>query len=248
MKLGKKLANKDKIKVFILGASSDIGLGLMKLYSSEKKYELIAHYNKGTKNFFDYLKVNKNVKKIRFNFDNNFKKTEKFFKNKLLKNTSIFINASAFLENIKYEKITLEKLHKTLKINLFPGIMLTKIFGNQMEKNGWGRIVHLSSIGVKYGGGKGSFCYSLSKHGLEFFPSKVKEWAKKNVLVNTVRVGATNTKIHKKLPYKNLKKRAKLIPIKRFATINEIANYIYFLGSSKNTYITNEVISISGGE
>ena len=71
---------------------------------------------------------------------------------------------------------------------------------------------------------------------------------KKNVLVNTVRVGATNTKIHKKLPYKNLKKRAKLIPIKRFATINEIANYIYFLGSSKNTYITNEVISISGGE
>ena len=43
MKLGKKLANKDKIKVFILGASSDIGLGLMKLYSSEKKYELIVY-------------------------------------------------------------------------------------------------------------------------------------------------------------------------------------------------------------
>ena len=33
-----------------------------------------------------------------------------FFKNKLLKNTGIFINASAFLENIKYEKITLEKI------------------------------------------------------------------------------------------------------------------------------------------
>ncbi len=248
MKLGKKLANKYKIKVFILGASSDIGLGLMKLYSSEKKYELIAHYNKGTKNFFKYLKINKSIKKIRFNFDNDFKKTEKFLRNKLLKGTSIFINASAFLENIDYEKITLEKLNKTLKINLFPGIMLTKIFGKQMEKNGWGRIVHLSSIGVKYGGGRGTFCYSLSKHGLEFFPSKVKEWAKKNVLVNTVRVGATNTKIHNKLPYKNLKKRAKLIPMNRLATVNEIANYIYFLASSKNTYITNEVITISGGE
>ena len=106
----------------------------------------------------------------------------------------------------------------------------------------------MSSINVKYGGGKGTFCYALSKHGLEFFPSKIKEWAKKNVLVNTLRVGATNTKLHKKLPYKNLKERAKLIPLKRFATINEIANYIYFLGSSKNTYITNEVISISGGE
>jgi hypothetical protein len=38
MKLGKKLANKDKIKVFILGSSSDIGLSLVKLHSSEKKY------------------------------------------------------------------------------------------------------------------------------------------------------------------------------------------------------------------
>ncbi len=51
MKLGKKLANKDKIKVFILGASSDIGLGLMKLYSSEKKYELISSLQQRNKKF-----------------------------------------------------------------------------------------------------------------------------------------------------------------------------------------------------
>ena len=248
MKLGKKSANKNKIKVFILVASSDIGLGLVKLYSLEKKYELIAHYNKGTKNFFDYLKVNKNVKKIRFNFDNNFKKTEKFFKNKLLKNTSIFINASAFLENIKYEKITLEKLHKTLKINLFPGIMLTKIFGKQMEKNGWGRIVHLSSIGVKYGGGVSNFPYSLSKHSLEFIPSYTKKWIKNNVFINTVRVGATKTKLHSKLISKNFKYRESLIPLKRMASPKEIADFIFYIGSEKNSYISNQILSISGGE
>ena len=37
-------------KVLILGASSDIGLSIMRIYS-EKNYEIIAHYNKGNKNF-----------------------------------------------------------------------------------------------------------------------------------------------------------------------------------------------------
>ena len=39
-----------------------------------------------------------------------------------------------------------------------------------------------------------------------------------------------------------------LIPIKRFAEPEEISNLIYDLASDKNTYVTGEVISISGGE
>jgi len=54
--------------------------------------------------------------------------------------------------------------------------------------------------------------------------------------------------MHKKLPGKNLKLRAKLIPMGRLAKIEEISNYIYFLASEKNTYIANQVLGISGGE
>ena len=36
--------------------------------------------------------------------------------------------------------------------------------------------------------------------------------------------------------------------MKRFATTDEIAEFIFFLGSDQNTYISNQVLSISGGE
>ena len=120
--------------------------------------------------------------------------------------------------------------------------------GFQMNKKKWGRIVNLGSIGVKFGGGLKNFPYALSKFILEFFPSQTKDWVKNNVLINTIRVGATKTKIHYKLPSKNLKKREKLIPMQRFATTEEIAEYVFYLGSNSNTYISNQVLSISGGE
>ena len=39
-----------KKKVFILGASSDIGISLIEIYL-KNNYNIIAHYNKGNKNF-----------------------------------------------------------------------------------------------------------------------------------------------------------------------------------------------------
>ena len=238
--------NRNK-KVFILGASSDIGIALIKIYL-QHNYRIVAHYNNGSKAFFDLVKNNNKIKILKFNLTSNLKSTEKFLKNKNINACKVFINAAAFLEDIKYEKMTVNNLYQTLKINLVPGVMLTKILGQKMYKNNWGRIVHLSSIGVKFGGGESTFCYSLSKHGLEFFPKKIKTWVKKNVLVNTVRVGVTDTKIHKRLINKNLKKRIKLIPAQRMATTEEISKFVYNLGSDENSYITGQIISISGGE
>ena len=43
-------------KVLILGASSEIGVEIMKLYL-KKNHKIIAHYNKGNKNFFIIQKI-----------------------------------------------------------------------------------------------------------------------------------------------------------------------------------------------
>ena len=67
-------------------------------------------------------------------------------------------------------------------------------------------------------------------------------------LIDTLRIGVTNTKIHKKNGKKNLKDRIKKIPIGRMAKTQEIADFIFYLSSEKNTFITGEIISISGGE
>ena len=235
-------------KILILGGSSDIGIEIIKIYL-KNNFSILAQYNKGNKNFFSLVKKNKNyIKKIKFNFASDNKKIENFFKKNDVLESDVFINALGAIFETNYENLSLKNLDKSLKINAYPSIYATSILGRKMAKKKWGRIVNLGSIGVKFGGGKNNFPYSLSKFILEFFPNHTKKWVKQNVLINTIRVGATNTKLHKKLPTKNLKKRAELIPMKRMANPKEIAKFIFFIGSDNNTYISHQVIPISGGE
>ena len=235
-------------KALILGASSDIGIEILKIYL-KNKYTILAHYNKGNKKLFDLKKNFKNrVILYKFNFLNSDKKINKFIDNNNFKKCSVVINATAHLKEVIYKNVNTQRLIETFKVNLFPGILLTKKLGPLMNKRKWGRVVNLGSIGVKFGGGRTNLPYSLSKHALEFFPSETKQWVKNNVLINTIRVGATNTKLHKKIPSKNLKKRSALIPMGRMAEPKEIAEYVYYIGSDENTYISNQVLSISGGE
>ncbi len=238
----------NKKKMLILGGSSDIGLEIIKIYL-KNNFSIIAQYNKGSKKFFSLVKRNKNnLKKIKFDFSSDNQKIENFFKKKDILKSDVFINSLGAIFETNYENLNLKDLEKSIKINAYPSIYGMSSIGKKMVKKNWGRIVNLGSIGVKFGGGEKNFPYSLSKFILEFFPSHTKKWIKNNVLINTIRVGVTNTKLHKKLPKKSLKKRSMLIPIKRMASSEEIAKFIFFLGSDKNTYITHQVIPISGGE
>ena len=117
-----------------------------------------------------------------------------------------------------------------------------------MIKNKWGRIVNSSSIGVKFGGGKNNYEYSLAKHLNEFIPSYIRNLANKNIFFNTIKIGLTNTKIHKKISNKNILKRTNLVPVKKMASAKNIASYIYYISSEENEFITNEIINITGGE
>lgn len=235
-----------KKKVLILGASSDIGQEIIKLFLLNN-YEIIAHYYRGNKNFFSLIEKNK-IKKIKFNFLTKPNLIDKFAKNNLFKNCDILINALGRIKENDYENISSKSILDSIKVNLIPSIIFTKNLGLNMSKRKWGRIVNLGSIGVKFGGGIKNFEYSLAKFGLEFFPSATKKWIKKNVLINTIRVGVTNTKIHKNIKSKNLKRRVSLIPMNRMATTYEIAKLVYYLASENNSYISNDIISISGGE
>ena len=238
----------NKKKMLILGGSSDIGLEIIKIYL-KNNFSIIAQYNKGSKKFFSLVKRNKNnLKKIKFDFSSDNQKIENFFKKKDILKSDVFINSLGAIFETNYENLNLKDLEKSIKINAYPSIYGMSSIGKKMVKKNWGRIVNLGSIGVKFGGGEKNFPYSLSKFILEFFPSHTKKWIKNNVLINTIRVGVTNTKLHKKLPKKSLKKRSMLIPINRMASSEEIAKFIFFLGSDKNTYITHQVIPISGGE
>ena len=130
---------------------------------------------------------------------------------------------------------------------MLPLLIIRKYLNNMKEKK-WGRIVNSSSIGVKFGGGEKTFEYSMSKHLNEFIPSHIRKLAEKNIFFNIIKIGLTNTKMHKKITNKNIVKRTKLVSTKKMATPKDISNYIFYISTSKNQFITGEVVNIAGGE
>lgn len=231
-----------KKKVLILGGSSDIGIELTKKFLDKKIYSVHLHYNSNSKvikNFKNKCKLIKvdlsgsNEKNILTKFNNDY---------------DIIINLVGYISGKSFELFTIKSLEKTLRINSLTPMLIIRKSLKKMIKKKWGRIVNSSSVGVKFGGGNQTFEYSLSKHLNEFIPNYFKKIADKNIFYNTVKIGLTNTKIHKKIPNKNLIKRTKLLPIKKMASSKDIANYIFYIASNENQFITNEVINITGGE
>ena len=236
-----------KKTVLILGGSSDIGIETTIKFLSNG-WKVIAHYNIKEKKLKKIKEKHpQKLFLIKMNFKN--KNSLNLFLNKIKKfNITSYINLIGYVDNLSYEKTDLSHLVTNIQINsLMPILIQKKLLKNMVSKK-FGRILHISSIGVKYGGGENTFNYSFSKHSLEFISSYIKKLSKFNILTNILRVGVVKTKLHKKIKNKNLNQRIKLIPIQRAAKISEISNMIYFLASENNSYISNEIISIAGGE
>jgi 3-oxoacyl-[acyl-carrier protein] reductase len=153
------------------------------------------------------------------------------------------INDINLLENIDEHDI-----ENMLQVDLIAPILLLKGFIPNMKKNGSGRIVNIGSIwAVVSKEGRG--LYSSVKNGLHGITNTLAlELACYNILVNTVCPGYTLTELTRKNNTDSeIHKISESIPLKRMANPEEIAEFIFFLCSENNTYITGQKICIDGG-
>ena len=161
---------------------------------------------------------------------------------------SIVNNAGTYAASKYFSKLTIHDLTDTFMINTFAPILLTSRIFMQMKKRRFGRIVNISSVAAKYGGSSRSMHYGSSKLALEGLTKTLaREGAEYNVFVNTIRPGVIDTELHKRFP-RDMKKRIGMIPVKRIGKPEDIADVAYYLGSDKNNFITNETVTIAGGE
>ena len=227
-------------KVLILGGSSDIGIKVIEKLIEDKNLWLSIHYNR----FPPKLKFKKKINFIKKNlFDVNEKNINKIFEN----DYDIIINLVGYVSDQSFFNFSLKELNKTISINsIIPYLIIRNSLKNMIKKK-FGRIVNTSSVGIKFGGGKKTFAYSISKYLNEFIPSDIRELLSKNIFYNTLRIGVTNTKFHKKIKNKSLKNRVKLIPANKLGSVDDVSNYIMYL-IRNNNFITNEIVSITGGE
>jgi len=235
-----------KKNILLLGGSSEIGLDVIEIFL-KKDWHVHAHYNKKNIELKKVQSKNKMLSLYKANFVN-IAEVKKFIQKISRKNICSVVNMVGYIDNVSYEKNNIKSLIKSITINTLVPLQIQKGLLSYMSKIKFGRILNVSSIGVKYGGGESTYNYSFSKHALEFIPSSLRKLASKNIFCNTLRVGFVNTKLQKKIKGKNIKKRIQMIPAKRSAGKNEISPTIFYLSSEKNTYITNEKITIAGGE
>ncbi|MCP4004219.1 MAG: 3-oxoacyl-ACP reductase FabG [bacterium] len=106
-----------------------------------------------------------------------------------------------------------------------------------------GRIVTMSSLaGVV--GNRGQVNYSASKAGLIAATRSLSlELAKRKITANSVAPGFIGTDMIEGLP----EEMAKLIPMQRVGSPEEVAALVAFLFSDRASYITGQTISINGG-
>jgi NAD(P)-dependent dehydrogenase (short-subunit alcohol dehydrogenase family) len=147
-----------------------------------------------------------------------------------------------------FESIPLEAWQSHLRANLEGAYLMTQLAVPSMRKNGWGRIVNISS-GVALDGIPGGGPYAAAKMGIIGLTNVLaRELGGAGILVNVVVPGLTMTdRMSGRFSPEVQEQRGKAYPVKRLLKPEEVASAIVFLASGLNTAITGETIRASGG-
>jgi 3-oxoacyl-[acyl-carrier protein] reductase len=141
-----------------------------------------------------------------------------------------------------------ETLHRLLTVNLTSNFRLIRATVADMAKQGFGRIVGISSL-YAHRSRTGRAPYSMTKAALESLLRSVSaEFAQQGVLANAVAPGFVDTELtrHNNSP-EVIDQLLQRVPVGRLAAPAEVADAVAFLMSPSNTYITGQVLTIDGG-
>lgn len=143
--------------------------------------------------------------------------------------------------------ISHEHMEKMFSVNVYGTIhmlqLVSRIMGRQ--ENG-GSIVNITSM-TALRGNKGQLVYSATKGAvISLTKSAAKELAEKNIRVNAIAPGLTNTDMMKQADPEKLQSRINNICMGRLAEPEDIAKACLFMVSDLSTYISGQVLAVDG--
>ncbi len=169
----------------------------------------------------------------------------------------ILVNNAAIVDTTSIDRMTWQRYREVVDINQDGAIRVTMAFLPLIRKSGEGRrILNIASImGLR--GSPDSIPYSTAKGAIVNFTRALAcDLAKDAINVNAIAPGFIDTPMSI-LPdgrheydadwFRDIYVKHGRIPMRRFGTVEEIANVVRFLASSDASYITGQTIVVDGG-
>lgn len=159
----------------------------------------------------------------------------------------VLVNNAGIIKDATLRKMKEEQWDAVINVNLKGVWLCGRAVASTMVEQGSGSIINASSVVGVYGNG-GQSNYSASKGGvIAMTYTWSVELGPKGIRVNAVAPGFIVTPMTERLLKRVSDKLTALTPLRRLGVPQDIANVYLFLASDESSFITGQVIEVSGG-
>lgn len=157
------------------------------------------------------------------------------------------VNNAGVIHHQDIERLEADVLLETINVDLLACFYMARhAVGRMVEQGNGGAIVNVSSI-IGMIGMRGATAYAAAKAGLNGFTACLaREVARHGIRVNGVAPGYVETELIADWPPEHFEKVLPRIPMRRFASPEEVAEVVTFL-VGRGAYITGQTIVVDGG-
>ncbi|AKE88935.1 MULTISPECIES: SDR family NAD(P)-dependent oxidoreductase [Rhodococcus] len=161
---------------------------------------------------------------------------------------NVLVNAAGWDRTDQFLNATPEFAQKVVAINyLGPVHVCSAFLPGIIEAGNGGRVINLASDAGRVGS-SGESIYAGAKGGvIALTKSLAREMARHGINVNCVCPGPTDTPLFQAQDEKLKAALIKAIPFRRLARPDEVAAPVLFFASEAASFVTGQVISVSGG-